>query len=69
MGLKGASIDLLVKGKNYADTIVRGLNKSPSQFHAVQYCKQKLLDFEFKELKEAEQWTLQGGEKYFFTRN
>lgn len=45
------------------------LDHSPTAWHAVANCREDLLSFGFKELKEEEQWKLKLGERYFVTRN
>lgn len=61
---------LLDEGREYAKTIVEGLNASPSHFHAVNFCKQRLRDEGFIELKEIDKWPqIEVGKGYYFTRN
>lgn len=45
------------------------VNQAISPFHVTHLCKQKLLKSGFSELSETENWKLQKGGKYFFTRN
>lgn len=40
-----------------------------TQFHAVNHCKQRLSDKGYTELKEIDEWKLQSGKGYYFTRN
>jgi aspartyl aminopeptidase len=63
------STDMLSLSRPYAEKIINALNESPSQFHAVQYCRKTLLDAKFKELKEVDKWKIEAGKNYFFTRN
>lgn len=43
--------------------------ESPSTFHAVESIKKRLLSAGYAELKEAEEWKLSAGGRYFVTRN
>jgi len=45
------------------------IQESPSAFHAVERIKQQLLSEGYTELKEAEEWALSEGGRYFVTRN
>ncbi|CAD6227911.1 unnamed protein product [Miscanthus lutarioriparius] len=45
------------------------LNESWTQFHATAEAKRQLLDAGFKLLSESDDWDLQPGGRYFFTRN
>ncbi|KAF8399911.1 hypothetical protein HHK36_015781 [Tetracentron sinense] len=45
------------------------LNASPTAFHAVDEVKRRLENAGFEQLSEREDWKLQVGKKYFFTRN
>ena len=60
---------LLSESREYAREILIGLNASPSHFHAVNYCKSVLAQNNFEEIKETEQWGLEAGKGYYFTRN
>lgn len=51
------------------ERLVKGLNESPSQFHAVDYCKRELKENGFEEVEETGKWKLEGGKGYFFSRN
>lgn len=52
MLLKQSEDSLLKFSQKYAKSIVDGLNQSVTAFHAVDYCKKKLLDNGFNELRE-----------------
>ncbi|KAJ9060177.1 hypothetical protein DSO57_1033664 [Entomophthora muscae] len=69
-GLKSAALSKLQIEK-HAKGFLEFVNGSPSPFHAVLNCKEKLTKNGFKELKEKESWAgkLDQGGKYFFTRN
>ena len=60
---------LLSESREYAQKILVGLNASPSHFHAVNYCKSLLSNNNFVEIKETDQWSLEKGKGYYFTRN
>ncbi|XP_058102250.1 probable aspartyl aminopeptidase isoform X1 [Magnolia sinica] len=45
------------------------LNASPTAFHAVDEAKRRLKDAGFEHVSEREDWKLEVGKKYFFTRN
>ncbi|CAA7400475.1 unnamed protein product [Spirodela intermedia] len=45
------------------------LNASPTAFHAVDEAKRRLKTEGFEHLSEKEDWKLEAGKKYFFTRN
>lgn len=57
------------EAQTYAQTIVDGLNTSVSPFHSVETVKKLLKENNFKEIKENDKWELEGGSKYYFTRN
>lgn len=50
--MKKTSETLLETSKKFAKEIVDGLNKSVTHFHAVDYCKRRLLENDFSELNE-----------------
>jgi aspartyl aminopeptidase len=50
--MKTSSNNLLELSRKFAKEIVDGLNKSVTPFHAVDYCKKKLLENDFRELNE-----------------
>jgi aspartyl aminopeptidase len=60
---------LLKEGRDYSEKMLKGLRAGVSHFHAVTYMKDELRSNGFTEIKEADKWTLQAGESYFFTRN
>uniref|UniRef100_A0A1S3CLI0 Uncharacterized protein n=1 Tax=Cucumis melo TaxID=3656 RepID=A0A1S3CLI0_CUCME len=45
------------------------LNASPTAFHAVEEAKKRLVSVGYEQLSETEDWKLEAGKKYFFTRN
>lgn len=45
------------------------INRSPSPFHAVHTCVQRLKESGFEYLSERDHWKLERNHKYFFTRN
>lgn len=45
------------------------MNHAVSPYHAVEWFSQHLSKHGFQELKEIENWQLQAGKKYYFTRN
>ncbi|XP_021759394.1 probable aspartyl aminopeptidase [Chenopodium quinoa] len=52
-----------------ASDLINFLNASPTAFHAVDESKRQLKEAGFEQLSEREDWSLQAGKKYFFTRN
>ncbi len=52
-----------------AQDLIDFIHQSPTPFHAVLTMKQRLQEAGFQALKEAEQWQLQPGQRYFVTRN
>ncbi|KAL2459589.1 Zn-dependent exopeptidase superfamily protein [Forsythia ovata] len=52
-----------------AADLVHFLNASPTAFHAVEEAKKKLSSAGYKQISEREDWDLEAGKKYFFTRN
>ncbi|XP_057970375.1 probable aspartyl aminopeptidase [Malania oleifera] len=57
------------EGKGVASDLINFLNASPTAFHAVDEAKKRLLKAGFEQVSEREDWNLQAGKKYFFTRN
>ncbi|KAK1294198.1 putative aspartyl aminopeptidase [Acorus calamus] len=52
-----------------ASDLIDFLNASPTAFHAVAEAKERLKEAGFEHLSEREDWNLETGKKYFFTRN
>ncbi|VDL84115.1 unnamed protein product, partial [Nippostrongylus brasiliensis] len=52
-----------------AHEFVKFLNKAVTPFHAVQECKERLLQAGFEQLPEAEEWDIKPLGKYFVTKN
>ncbi|XP_078441395.1 Zn-dependent exopeptidases superfamily protein [Wolffia australiana] len=52
-----------------ASELVDFLNAAPTAFHAVDEAKKLLKEEGFVQLSEKEDWKLEAGKKYFFTRN
>ncbi|KAK1318777.1 putative aspartyl aminopeptidase [Acorus calamus] len=52
-----------------ASDLIDFLNASPTAFHAVAEAKKRLKEAGFEHLSEREDWNLETGKKYFFTRN
>lgn len=52
-----------------AADLVDFLNASPTAFHAVEESKKKLKSAGYQQISEREDWELEAGHKYFFTRN
>ncbi|KAI4384080.1 hypothetical protein MLD38_009847 [Melastoma candidum] len=65
--------DSSAAGSGGGSSIVGGLldylNESWTQFHATAEAKRQLIDAGFHLLNENEEWILQPGRRYFFTRN
>ncbi|KAL0429597.1 UNVERIFIED_CONTAM: putative aspartyl aminopeptidase [Sesamum radiatum] len=49
--------------------LVEFLNASPTAFHAVDEAKKRLRSAGYVQVSEREDWKLEAGKKYFFTRN
>ena len=60
---------LLARSKTLADASLKFVNYAVSPYHAVDWCRQQLTLRGYKELREIDNWTLEAGQKYFFTRN
>ncbi|MEA1916293.1 MAG: M18 family aminopeptidase [Campylobacterota bacterium] len=58
-----------MKQKSFNKELLEFLNSSVTPFHAVESMKTMLLDAEFIELCESEEWKLTYGKKYFITRS
>ncbi|KAI4336289.1 hypothetical protein L6164_014833 [Bauhinia variegata] len=52
-----------------ASDLISFLNASPTAFHAVDEAKKRLRSAGYEQISEREDWRLQAGKKYFFTRN
>ncbi|KAL2934483.1 putative aspartyl aminopeptidase [Bienertia sinuspersici] len=52
-----------------ASDLISFLNASPTAFHAVDESKRRLKEAGFEQLSERNDWNLEAGNKYFFTRN
>ena len=50
--MKTTTDSILELGRKYAVDVIEGLNYSVTPFHAVDYCRRKLLENGFKELNE-----------------
>jgi aspartyl aminopeptidase len=60
---------LLKRSKILAEGFLSFVNHAISPYHAVDWCKKTLLQNGYNELKEIDNWTLEKGKKYFFTKN
>ncbi|KAK6153936.1 hypothetical protein DH2020_013575 [Rehmannia glutinosa] len=49
--------------------LVEFLNASPTAFHAVDEAKKRLKSVGYEQVSERDDWKLEAGKKYFFTRN
>lgn len=61
--------EFFLEAQTHAQKIVDGLTTAVSPFHSVETVKKLLKENEFNEIKETEDWELEGGKKYYFTRN
>ncbi|XP_010930126.1 probable aspartyl aminopeptidase [Elaeis guineensis] len=59
----------MATGDPVAFDLVDFLNASPTAFHAVDEAKKRLKQARFNQISEREDWVLESGKKYFFTRN
>lgn len=57
------------KEKAKIANLLNFFNKSPTAWHAVDYCSKELLAHGFQELKEEEAWSIKPNSRYFVTRN
>jgi aspartyl aminopeptidase len=57
------------ESRAFVDEFVTYLNDAATAFHAVSTSKAQLLAAGFVQIKEADQWNITAGGKYFFTRN
>eukprot|EP00667_Euglena_gracilis_P008896 EG_transcript_9027 len=67
--VSGLNPEAWAAGRQLAERLVRFINQSPSPFHAVQTCVQRLEESGFQRLSERQAWSLERNGKYFFTRN
>ncbi|KAK3043288.1 hypothetical protein RJ639_002531 [Escallonia herrerae] len=58
-----------VDANSVAADLIGFLNASPTAFHAVEEAKRRLKIAGYEQVSEREEWSLQPGKKYFFTRN
>ncbi|CAI0446367.1 unnamed protein product [Linum tenue] len=56
-------------GISIATDLIDFLNASPTAFHAVDEAKRRLRNVGFEQVSEKEDWKLEAGKRYFFTRN
>ena len=54
---------------DHLESFLNFVEQSPTAFHAVANLKEELLSSGFRELKEKDPWLVDGGGKYFVTRN
>lgn len=66
---KISSQALLEQAKTYANEFIKDINQSVTAYHFVEMGIKKLEEKEFVRLYERDQWNLEAGKKYFFTRN
>ncbi|OAY47934.1 probable aspartyl aminopeptidase [Manihot esculenta] len=52
-----------------ASDLIHFLNTSPTAFHAVDEAKKRLINVGYVQISEREDWKLEPGKRYFFTRN
>ncbi|KAF4353816.1 hypothetical protein F8388_009975 [Cannabis sativa] len=57
------------EGSSVVYDLVDFLNASPTAFHAVDEAKKSLRSTGYEQISEKEDWKLEAGKKYFFTRN
>lgn len=57
------------KVRNSAKALIEFINNSPSPYHVVDNCRNRLTAAGFVELKEKNLWSVAKGGKYFVTRN
>ncbi|XP_022934027.1 probable aspartyl aminopeptidase isoform X1 [Cucurbita moschata] len=57
------------KSNSVVDDLLQFLNASPTAFHAVDEAKKRLRSVGYEQVSEREDWKLEAGKKYFFTRN
>ncbi|KAB5532126.1 hypothetical protein DKX38_018796 [Salix brachista] len=52
-----------------ASELINFLNDSPTAFHAVEEAKKRLRNAGYEQVSERQDWNLEAGKRYFFTRN
>ncbi|KAL9335347.1 hypothetical protein Peur_072528 [Populus x canadensis] len=52
-----------------ASELINFLNASPTAFHAVEEAKRRLRNAGYEQVTERQDWDLEAGKRYFFTRN
>ncbi|PQM33167.1 putative aspartyl aminopeptidase [Prunus yedoensis var. nudiflora] len=57
------------EGSSVVSDLINFLNASPTAFHAVDEAKKRLQNAGYEPVSEREDWKLEAGKKYFFTRN
>ncbi|XP_015882310.3 probable aspartyl aminopeptidase [Ziziphus jujuba] len=57
------------EGSSVVSDLLNFLNASPTAFHAVDEAKKLLRSIGYEQVLERENWKLEAGKKYFFTRN
>lgn len=57
------------EGSSVVSDLINFLNVSPTAFHAVDEAKKRLRSAGYEQVSEREDWKLEAGKKYFFTRN
>lgn len=60
---------ILARSRVLAESFLQFVNYAVSPYHAVDWCRNQLTTKGFTELHEVDNWSLQPGQKYFFTRN
>ncbi|MDO4167196.1 MAG: M18 family aminopeptidase [Eubacteriales bacterium] len=55
--------------RNVTEELLEFIEQSPSAFHVIDNMKTELAEAGYRELTEAEPWTLEAGGKYYVTRN
>ncbi|KAJ9163872.1 hypothetical protein P3X46_023499 [Hevea brasiliensis] len=57
------------EASSVASDLIHYLNASPTAFHAVDEAKRRLINVGYVQVSEREDWKLEPGKRYFFTRN
>lgn len=58
-----------IEGNDVVSDLINFLNSSPTAFHAVDEAKKLLKESGFVQVSESDNWNLEAGKRYFFTRN